>query len=102
MLVNNAGFGATAPLLKSDINRMEDMMTLNVVAPMRLAYAAVLGFVARGVGTVINIASTVAISPEELNGVYGDNDPNARRCGVDDWLEQKLVTCGRRNREQSP
>jgi uncharacterized protein len=27
MLVNNAGFGATAPLLQSDIDRMEDMVS---------------------------------------------------------------------------
>jgi uncharacterized protein len=70
-LVNNAGFGATAPLLQSDIDRMEDMVTLNVIALMRLAYAAVPGFVARRAGTVINIASVVAINPETLNGVYG-------------------------------
>src|SRR5438105_10499124 len=37
----------------------------------RLTYAAVPGFVARGGGTIINIASIVAISPETLNGVYG-------------------------------
>jgi uncharacterized protein len=48
-------FGATAPLAQSDINRMEDMVALNVVAPMHLAYAAVPDFVARGVGAVINI-----------------------------------------------
>jgi hypothetical protein len=29
------------------------------------------GFVARGAGTIINISSIVAISPETLNGVYG-------------------------------
>jgi short-subunit dehydrogenase len=29
------------------------------------------GFVARGGGSIINIASVVAISPETLNGVYG-------------------------------
>jgi short-subunit dehydrogenase len=28
-------------------------------------------FVARGAGTIINIASVVGISPETLNGVYG-------------------------------
>jgi short-subunit dehydrogenase len=37
----------------------------------RLTYAAVPGFVARGGGTIINIASIVAIAPEVLNGVYG-------------------------------
>jgi short-subunit dehydrogenase len=50
---------------------MEAMISLNVTALMRLAYAAVPGFVARGSGTVINIASIVATAPEILNGVYG-------------------------------
>jgi short-subunit dehydrogenase len=71
LLVNNAGSGATAPLLQADIGKMTDMIALNVTAPTRLIYKAVPGFVARGGGAVINIASIVAISPELLNGVYG-------------------------------
>lgn len=71
MLVNNAGVGATAPLLASDIDKMEAMISLNVSVLTRLTYAAVPGFVARGAGTLVNIASIVAISPETLNGVYG-------------------------------
>ena len=71
MLVNNAGLGATAPLLEADVNRMAEMISLNVSALTRLTYAVVPGFVERGAGTVINIASVVAIAPELLNGVYG-------------------------------
>lgn len=71
MLVNNAGIGATAPLLLSDVADMDRMIALNVNVPMRLAYAAAPAFVARGTGTIINIASIVAIAPEVLNGVYG-------------------------------
>jgi short-subunit dehydrogenase len=71
MLVNNAGVGATAPLLQSDIGAMERMIALNVNVLTRLAYAAAPAFVARGDGTIINIASVVAIAPELLNGVYG-------------------------------
>jgi uncharacterized protein len=71
MLVNNAGFGATTPLLESDVERMDEMVALNVRALMRLTYAAVPGLVTRGSGTIINIASIVAIAPELLNGVYG-------------------------------
>jgi short-subunit dehydrogenase len=71
MLVNNAGFGATAPLLGSDIANMDNMIALNVGALTRLTYAAVPGFVTRGGGTVINISSIAAITPELLNGVYG-------------------------------
>jgi short-subunit dehydrogenase len=71
MLVNNAGFGAAAPLLNSDVDRMDEMIHLNVNALTRLTYAAVPSFVSRGGGTIINISSSVAISPETLNGVYG-------------------------------
>jgi short-subunit dehydrogenase len=71
MLVNNAGVGATAPLLASDIGKMEDMIALNVNALTRLTYAAVPAFLERKGATLVNIASIVAISPETLNGVYG-------------------------------
>jgi short-subunit dehydrogenase len=71
VLVNNAGVGAAGPLLNSDVEKMDEMIRLNVGALTRLTYAAVPGFVARGGGTIINIASIVAISPETLNGVYG-------------------------------
>ncbi len=71
MLVNNAGVGATRPLLESNVDKLEDLLTLNVNVLMRLTYAVVPGFVARGHGTLVNIASIVAIAPEVLNGVYG-------------------------------
>ncbi len=71
LLVNNAGVGATRPLLESNVDALEDLLTLNVNVLTRLTYAAVPGFVARGGGTLINIASIVAIAPEVLNGVYG-------------------------------
>ena len=71
MLVNNAGLGATAKLVDADVDSMSRMISLNVDALMRLTYAVVPQFVARGSGTIINIASIVAITPEQLNGVYG-------------------------------
>jgi short-subunit dehydrogenase len=71
LLVNNAGVGATATLLDSDIDEMTRLITLNATALTRLTYAAAPGFVARGEGGFINIASIVAIAPERLNGVYG-------------------------------
>ncbi len=71
LLVNNAGVGTHTPLLESNVDAMTQMIALNVTAPTRLTYAAVPGFVARGKGAVINIASIVSIAPELLNGVYG-------------------------------
>lgn len=71
LLVNNAGVGATMPLLASDVDTMTRMIELNVTALTRLSYAAAPGFVARQKGAIINIASIVGIAPEILNGVYG-------------------------------
>ncbi|TFW19590.1 SDR family NAD(P)-dependent oxidoreductase [Duganella callida] len=71
LLVNNAGVGSHKPLLESDVDAMEDMVSLNVTALTRLTYAAAPAFVARGNGAIINIASIVGIAPEILNGVYG-------------------------------
>jgi short-subunit dehydrogenase len=71
LLVNNAGVGAVAPLLESDVDEMTRLISLNSVALTRLTYAAAPGLVARGKGGLINVASIVAITPETLNGVYG-------------------------------
>jgi uncharacterized protein len=71
LLVNSAGVGSVARLLVADVEKMDEMIRLNVGALTRLTYAAVPAFVARGAGTIINISSIVGISPETLNGVYG-------------------------------
>ena len=70
LLVNNAGVGATQPFVESDVNRLCKMIQLNVTAVTHLARAVAPAFVARGRGTIINIASIVALAPELLNGVY--------------------------------
>ncbi len=70
MLVNNAGMSASGTLADADPDRLETMVRLNTIAPMRLAAAAVSGFLARGGGTVVNIASVLALAPELFNGAY--------------------------------
>jgi short-subunit dehydrogenase len=71
VLVNCAGVSAAGPLLLSDVDKMDDMIALNVGALTRLTYAAAPGLVARGGGAIINISSILGITPEVLNGVYG-------------------------------
>jgi uncharacterized protein len=71
LLVNNAGLGATQPLLEADVDRMEDMIQLNVTALTRLTHAVAPAMVRRGQGAIINIASVVALAPDLLNGTYG-------------------------------
>lgn len=71
VLVNNAGIGAPVPTWQADLDLMEQMIDINVTALARLTYAAAPGFVTRGSGTIVNIASVVALAPEFLlNGVY--------------------------------
>jgi short-subunit dehydrogenase len=71
MLVNNAGIGSVKPLLKADVDDMQRMIEINVVALTRLVYAAAPAFAARKRGTIINLASALALAPEKFNGVYG-------------------------------
>jgi short-subunit dehydrogenase len=70
LLVNNAGVGSVASILQADVDKMEAMIDLNITALTRLTYAAAPAFVARGKGTIVNIASVVGIAVEALNGVY--------------------------------
>lgn len=71
MLVNNAGVGAVEPLLMSDVEAMERMIKINVIALTRLVYAVAPSFVERKHGTIINMASALGLAPELFNGVYG-------------------------------
>jgi uncharacterized protein len=70
MLVNNAGVGSVAPLLNADVEKMDDMIALNITALTRLTYAAAPAFVARGAGVLINLSSVLALAPERSNASY--------------------------------
>ncbi|MFW5431493.1 MAG: SDR family NAD(P)-dependent oxidoreductase [Methylophilaceae bacterium] len=70
MLINNAGVGSVATVLDSDVNEMENMITLNITALTRLTYAIAPIFADKNTGTIINISSVVDIASEFLNGVY--------------------------------
>src|SRR6516165_4857027 len=57
LLVNNAGIGGRNRGLDEDINYLESMVEVNVVAFHRLAIAAAQVFAKRGAGGIINIGS---------------------------------------------
>lgn len=71
MLVNNAGIGATETLTDIDTRKVERMVSLNISALTHLTLALLPTFIERHSGTIVNIASIVAIAPEVLNGIYG-------------------------------
>ena len=69
-LVNNAGTAVAGNTLDGDIDKIEQMILINVLAPTRLAKAAAVAFAGRKKGTIINIASVLALVPEMFGGVY--------------------------------
>ena len=70
LLLNNAGVAKNDDLADADPDMLERMIQVNILAPTRLASAALPGFIARGYGTVINISSALALAPELLDGCY--------------------------------
>jgi uncharacterized protein len=61
-LVNNAGFGGYQPFASIDPRVIDDLISVHIRAVTRLIRAALPGMIRRGVGSIINISSTLALS----------------------------------------
>lgn len=70
ILVNNAGAALVGDFATAEPDKMQTLLKLNVVAPTLLASAVVDKMVARGNGSIINIASVLALLPEYSHGIY--------------------------------
>jgi short-subunit dehydrogenase len=68
--VNNAGIATVEPQLRTSVATIEKLISLNVIAATRLALAAGRAFVERKSGTIVNMASAVAVNPERFNAIY--------------------------------
>lgn len=71
LCVNNAGFGLRGLFLRSDPRQLEQMHRLNISAVLRLSHAALGNMVARGSGTLINVASVAGFVRRARNVGYG-------------------------------
>lgn len=69
-LVNNAGVGALGPTSHVAADAQEALIRINVIALTRLSIAAIARFRAAGRGTLINIASVMALMPSAGGGAY--------------------------------
>jgi short-subunit dehydrogenase len=70
LLLNNAGVASDGVLANADMEHLEKLIQLNVTTVTRLASAAAAGFAKAGRGSIINIASVVALFPERFNATY--------------------------------
>ena len=69
-LINNAGAASFGPLAKLRSEAVDETIAVNVNALTRLTHAVLPGFLARGVGAIVNIASVLAFHPWPEFGVY--------------------------------
>lgn len=70
VLVNNAGFGDWGPFQKRDWKKNSDLIELNVKALTQLTHFFLQGMVERGVGKILNVASTAGFQPMPNFNVY--------------------------------
>ncbi|AIF46998.1 AraC family transcriptional regulator [Dyella japonica A8] len=70
VLVNNAGIEGGPALTQTTPDAVQAMIELNVTAPSRLVAALLPRLLARGRGSIINIASILALAPELFDGAY--------------------------------
>ncbi len=70
LLVNNAGFGLHGRFDKADPKRLREMIDLNCGALTELCRAVLPAMVARGSGSILNVASTAAFQPGPGMAVY--------------------------------
>ncbi|MEU3778046.1 SDR family oxidoreductase [Streptomyces sp. NPDC032472] len=71
VLVNNAGFGTCGRFEEIDGQRDHDQLMVNVVSLVDLTHELLPGMLARGRGSVVNVASTAAFQPTPYFAVYG-------------------------------
>ena len=70
VVVNNAGFGAHGELLSLSIERVTEMLHLNVTALTELTMLAARAMAARGSGSILNVASIGAFQPSPYFAAY--------------------------------
>ncbi|HMC37215.1 MAG TPA: SDR family oxidoreductase [Actinomycetota bacterium] len=70
VLVNNAGFGWAGRLSEMDVSQTEELIRVNLAAPIRLAALLVPGMVERGVGHLVNVSSIAGHVGVRFEAVY--------------------------------
>ena len=70
VLINNAGFGDFGEYTLREWERQRDMVSLNVLALMRLCYLFIPDMKTAGRGKILNVASVASFQPGPLMSVY--------------------------------
>ncbi|HVW02358.1 MAG TPA: SDR family oxidoreductase [Planctomycetaceae bacterium] len=70
LLVNNAGFGNVSTIEETDVERILELIRVNISALTELTYRVLPGMLERGHGGIVNVASVAAFQPVAYMGAY--------------------------------
>jgi 3-oxoacyl-[acyl-carrier protein] reductase len=70
ILINNAGWGKRAPVIRANVDDWDQTLRLNLRAPMILAQKLVPAMITKGEGAVINIGSVSGKTGEANGAAY--------------------------------
>lgn len=71
ILVNNAAFGIQGKFIESDLERVDDMLRLNITSLTHLTQLFAKDMVAKGNGYILQVASLAAFVPSPYVSAYG-------------------------------
>ena len=89
VLVNNAGVGLAGPLLDVDFVRVDELVAVNLRAPILLTRTLLPGMLERGVGAIVNVASIAGHVGVGGEAVYAAT--KAGLIGFSESLRQELI-----------
>jgi short-subunit dehydrogenase len=70
LLVNNAGFGVVGEVDQADVDKLLQLIRLNISSLTELTYRLLPGMLERGHGAILNVSSLSAFQPVAYMGVY--------------------------------
>jgi short-subunit dehydrogenase len=70
ILVNNAGIGLAGPFRDADVERIDELVAVNLLAPMLLTRALLPGMLESGSGAIVNVASIAGHVGVRREAVY--------------------------------
>lgn len=89
VLVNNAGVGLAGPLLDVDFARVDELVAVNLRAPILLTRSLLPGMLERGGGAIVNVASIAGHVGVGGEAVYAAT--KAGLIGFSESLRQELI-----------
>jgi len=92
ILINNAGFGMQSSFLKQSMERMAEMVQLNVITLTHLTQLYAQDFIKRGGGKIMQVASSASFVPTPFLSSYAATKSYVRHFGESLSFELRNTT----------